>query len=337
MPRSLALSLVACATLLVAANVPTASATSPAVGMVAGSAGDVIADSAGQTTPSPAPLPKKIDLDAFDATRQYATLPNGIRMAYWDVGPRDAPAVLLIHGYTSNGRGWVQLLPYLDSSKRYLIPDLRGHGQTSKPDCCYDRFTFAYDLRLLLDALKIERADVYGTSLGSIIAQAFAEFSPQYTRRLVLQSSTGGSHPECTAGGGGEASFDFRAAIVQLKDPIDPNSKFMIDWYTSTAPVDEDFLRRMRNDAAGMPVHVWLTILEQGLGNRDLQAMLPRIQAPTLLVFGALDNLMGEKERCSLIKGLPKAQVKIFPNLGHNPYWEDPKAVAAVVNPFLKD
>ena len=281
--------------------------------------------------------PAKIDLDAFDASRQYAQLPNGIRMAYWDVGPRSAPVVLLIHGYTSNGRGWVQLLPYLDASKRYLIPDLRGHGQTSKPACCYDRFTFAYDLRLLLDSLKIERADVYGTSLGSIIAQAFAEFSPQYTRRLILQSSTGGSRPDCTAGGGGEASFDFRAAIVQLKDPIDPNSKFMIDWYTSTAPVDEDFLRRMRNDAAGMPVHVWLTILEQGLGNRDLQATLPRIQAPTLLVFGALDNLMGEKERCSLIKGLPQAQVKIFPNLGHNPYWEDPKAVAAVVNPFLKD
>ncbi|MEY4377392.1 MAG: hypothetical protein RJB26_1942 [Pseudomonadota bacterium] len=281
--------------------------------------------------------PAKIDLDTFDAGRQYAELPNGIRMAYWDVGPRNAPVVLLIHGYTSNGRGWVQLLPYLDTSKRYVIPDLRGHGKTSKPDCCYDRFTFAYDLRLLLDALKIERADIYGTSLGSIIAQAFAEFSPQYTRRLILQSSTGGSRPDCTASGGGEAAFDFRSAIVQLKDPIDPNSKFMIDWYTSTAPVDEDFLRRMRNDAAGMPVHVWLTILEQGLGNRDLQTMLPRIQAPTLLVFGALDNLMGEKERCSLIKGLPQAQVKIFPNLGHNPYWEDPRAVADVVNLFLKD
>ena len=337
MPRSLALSLAACASLLIATHAPTVSAIALPAGVAAGAASAAVAGSAGETTTPSTLLPKKIDLDAFDATRQYIALPNGIRMAYWDVGPSDAPVVLLIHGYTSNGRGWVQLLPYLDSSKRYLIPDLRGHGQTSKPDCCYDRFTFAYDLRLLLGALKIERADVYGTSLGSIIAQAFAEFSPQYTRRLVLQSSTGGSHPDCTAGGGGEASFDFRAAIVQLKDPIDPNSKFMIDWYTSTAPVDEDFLRRMRNDAAGMPAHVWLTILEQGLGNRDLQAMLPRIQAPTLLVFGALDNLMGEKERCSLIKGLPKAQVKIFPNLGHNPYWEDPKAVAAVVNPFLKD
>ena len=280
-------------------------------------------------------LPRKIDLDAFDASRQFVQLPNGIRMAYWDVGPRNAPVVMLIHGYTSNGRGWTPLLPHLDQSKRYLIPDLRGHGQTSKPDCCYDRFTFAFDLRLLLDALKVKQADVYGTSLGSIIAQSFAEFSPERTRRLVLQSSTGGGHPECTSGGGGEASFDFRSAIRSLKDPIDPESRFMIDWYTSTAPVDEDFLRRMRNDAAGIPVHVWLNILDQGLGNRDLQAMLPRIQAPTLLVFGALDNLMGEKERCSLIKGLPRANVHIFGNLGHNPYWEDPAAVAAVVNPFL--
>lgn len=280
-------------------------------------------------------LPRKIDLDAFDASRQFVELPNGIRMAYWDVGPRHAPVVLLIHGYTSNGRGWTPLLPYLDQSKRYLIPDLRGHGQTSKPDCCYDRFTFAFDLRLLLDALKVTQADVYGTSLGSIIAQSFAEFSPERTRRLVLQSSTGGGHPECTSGGGGEASFDFRSAIRGLKDPIDPESKFMIDWYTSTAPVDEDFLRRMRKDAAGIPVQVWLNILDQGLGNRDLQGMLPRIQAPTLLVFGALDNLMGEKERCSLIKGLPRANVHIFGNLGHNPYWEDPAAVAAVVNPFL--
>jgi pimeloyl-ACP methyl ester carboxylesterase len=281
------------------------------------------------------PAPQKIDLDAFDASRRYAQLTNGIRMAYWDVGPRTGPVVLLIHGYTSNGRGWTPLLPYLDPARRYVIPDLRGHGKTSKPDCCYDRFTFAFDLRLLLNSLKVKQADVYGTSLGSIIAQAFAEFSPERTRRLILQSSTGGTHPECTTGGGGEAAFDFRSAIKELQDPIDPDSKFMIDWYTSTAPVDEDFLRRMRKDAAGIPVHVWLTILEQGLGNRDLQSMLPRIAAPTLLIFGALDNLMGEKERCSLMKGLPKANVHIFGGLGHNPYWENPAAVAAVVNPFL--
>ena len=279
--------------------------------------------------------PTQVDLDAFDASRQNVELAAGIVMTYVDTGPRDAPVTLLIHGYTSNARGWVPMLPYLDPARRYVIPDLRGHGQSSKPECCYDRATFANDLRLLLDALRIERADVVGTSLGSLIAQAFAEHWPARTRRLVLQSSTGGPLAACASQSGGEAVFDFRSAILGLRDPIDPESPFMIAWYTSTAPVDEEFLRRQRRDAAAIPVQVWLAILDQGLDLRDLQADLPKIQAPTLLIWGARDNLFGPRDRCSLQTALPAADVRIFDNLGHNPYWEDPAAVATVINAFL--
>lgn len=279
--------------------------------------------------------PLQIDLDAFDASRRQVALPDGISLTYVDVGPRDAPVVLLIHGYTSNARGWVPLLPYLDPSRRYLIPDLRGHGQSSKPDCCYDRTTFAYDLRLLLDALHVERADVVGTSLGSLIAQAFAGNWPERTRRLVLQSSTGGPLPACESEPAGAAVFDFRSAILALRDPIDPESQFMVAWYTSTVPVDAEFLRRQRRDAAAMPVRVWLAILDQGLNLRDLQADLPRIRARTLLIWGGKDNLFGARDRCSLRLALPQAEVRLFDDLGHNAYWEDPRAVAAVINPFL--
>ena len=277
----------------------------------------------------------KIDLDTFDASRRQVELPNGMSLAYVDVGPRDAPVVLLIHGYTSNARGWVPLLPYLDQSRRYLIPDLRGHGQSSKPDCCYDGTTFAYDLRLLLDALHVERADVVGTSLGSLIAQAFAENWPERTRRLVLQSSSGGPLAACEAEPAGEAVFDFRSAILALQDPIDPESQFMIAWYASTVPVDAEFLRRQRRDAAAIPVRVWLAILDQGLNLRDLQTDLQRIRAPTLLIWGGKDNLFGARDRCSLQKALPQAEVRLFEKLGHNAYWEDPRAVASAINAFL--
>jgi pimeloyl-ACP methyl ester carboxylesterase len=287
------------------------------------------------TTPVVAAPPLQIDLDAFDASRKQVALPNGISLAYVDIGPRNAPVVLLIHGYTSNARGWVPLLPHLDQSRRYLMPDLRGHGQSSKPECCYDRTTFAYDLRLLLDALQVERADVVGTSLGSLIAQAFAENWPARTRRLVLQSSTGGPLAVCESEPAGEAAFDFRNAILALRDPIDPESQFMIAWYTSTAPVDAEFLRRQRRDAAAIPVRVWLAILDQGLNLRDLQADLQRIRAPTLLIWGGKDNLFGARDRCSLRSALPQAEVRLFDGLGHNAYWEDPRAVASVINPFL--
>jgi pimeloyl-ACP methyl ester carboxylesterase len=287
------------------------------------------------TAPTVAAPPLKIDLDAFDASRQHVALPDGISLAYVDVGPRDAPVVVLIHGYTSSARGWVPLLPYLDPSRRYLIPDLRGHGQSSKPDCCYDRTTFAYDIRLLLDALHIDRADVVGASFGSLVAQAFAENWPEHIRRLVLQSSTGGPLPDCASESGGDAVLDSRNAILALRDPIDPESPFMIAWYASTSPVEAEFLRRQRRDAAAIPVRVWLAILDQGLNLRDLPADLPKIQAPTLLIWGAKDNVFGPRDRCSLRTALPRAEVKIFENLGHYPYWEDPGAVASVINPFL--
>jgi len=290
---------------------------------------------AAATAPALASAPARIDLDAFDASRKQAALPDGIALTYVDFGPRDAPVVVLIHGYTSNARGWVPVLPYLDPSRRYLIPDLRGHGQSSKPDCCYDRTTFAYDIRLLLDALHIDRADVYGASFGSLVAQAFAQNWPDRTRRLVLQSSTGGPLAGCDSQPGGESLLSFRDAILALHDPIDPESPFMIAWYASTAPVDAEFLRRQRRDAAAIPARVWLAILDQGLTLQDLRAGLSRIQAPTLLIWGARDNIFGARDRCSLRAALPKAEVKIFENLGHNAYWEDPAAVAAVVNPFL--
>ena len=276
-----------------------------------------------------------INLDAFDASRQRIALPNGITMAYVDTGPRNAPAVVLIHGYTSNARGWVPLLPYLDPGRRYVIPDLRGHGQSSKPECCYDRRSIAYDLKLLLDTLHLGQADIVGTSLGSLVAQAFAENWPQRTRRLVLQSSTGGPLEQCAGEAGGSAAADFRQAIVALKDPIDPDSPFMVAWYSSTAPVNEEFLRRQRRDAAAIPAQVWLAILDQALDLRDLQWALPRITAPTLLIWGARDNLFGARDRCSLRAALPHAEVRIFEQLGHNAYWEDPAAVATAINLFL--
>jgi pimeloyl-ACP methyl ester carboxylesterase len=104
----------------------------------------------------------------------------------------------MIHGYTDGARDWVPMLPYVSKQFRLILVDIRGHGKSSKPECCYSRIDFAYDIKLLLDALKVRRADVVGHSLGSIIAQTFAEYWPERTGRVVLISSTGGRPVEYT-------------------------------------------------------------------------------------------------------------------------------------------
>jgi pimeloyl-ACP methyl ester carboxylesterase len=324
----------------VAAFAAAALAVASFAGASTASASAAIA-SATDASKGTAPPPLQVDLNAFDASKRSIALPNGETLAYIDrpastEDSRSAPVVVLIHGYTDNARDWVPMLPYLSKRYRLILVDIRGHGQSSKPECCYTRLDFAYDIKLLLDALGVHKADIVGHSLGSIIAQTFAEYWPERTAHVVLISSTGGEPP----GRPKQPGFDFAAEIRKLKEPIDPDSPFMIAWWDSPTPVDPDFIRRQRKDAAGIPLRVWLAVLDQALpaGNvyGDLQSTLPRLKAPTLLIWGSKDPIMGEDVRQSLRDALPHAQVKIFDGLGHNPFWEDPRGVAHAVNAFLQ-
>jgi pimeloyl-ACP methyl ester carboxylesterase len=277
----------------------------------------------------------KVDLNAFDASKKTIALPNGETLAYIDRGDPSGPAVVLIHGYTDSARDWVPMLPYVSKHYRLILVDIRGHGQSSKPECCYTRLDFAYDIKLLLDALGVRKADIVGHSLGSIIAQTFAEYWPERTAHVVLISSTGGAPPDRPKK---PPQFDFAAEIRKLKDPIEADSPFMIAWWDSPTPVDPDFIRRQRKDAAGIPLRVWLAVLDQALPANmfsELQSTLPRLKAPTLLIWGSQDPIMEEDVRQTLRDALPAARVKIFDGLGHNPFWEDPRGVAEVINAFL--
>lgn len=283
------------------------------------------------STPAPA---FAMNLDQWDRAKTTVALPNGQTLGLIEMGDLNGPPLVLIHGYTDNARDWLPLVPELDKKRHLLIVDIRGHGVSSKPECCYAPIDFAYDIKLLLDVKHIAKADVMGHSLGSIIAQVFSEQFPDKINKTILISSTGGKRTECRIKNTGP-SMDFRSEIVKLTDPIDPESAFMVEWYASPTPVDEEFLKRQRRDAAGIPVKVWLAILDQGLAGVDLQATLPKLQAKTLMLWGDKDPIFGPADRCALIQALPKAQVKIFHNLGHNMFWEDPKAVAKIVNGFL--
>ena len=292
----------------------------------------------GATTPAPAKPPPadppKINLDTFDAMKKTVRLPDGETLAYLTMGNPDGTPVVLVHGYTDNARDWVPLVPYLSRHFRLILLDLRGHGRSSKPDCCYTLPDFAYDIVLLLDSLGIRKADIVGHSLGSIIAQIYAETWPERTDKVVLISSTGGPPPGTPPS---KPKFDFAAQIRQLHEPLDPESPFMVSWWDSPTPVDPDFIRRQRIDSAAIPLRVWLAVLDQGLGDvADLQRTLPRLRAPALLIWGSQDPIMEPEVRTTLRQALPHAQVKIFQGLGHNPFWEDPRGCAAVINAFLE-
>jgi pimeloyl-ACP methyl ester carboxylesterase len=301
--------------------------------MILGGAASLGASPAALAAASP---PSKIDLDTFDALKRTVVLPNGEVLAYIEMGNLTGPPVVMVHGYTDTARDWVPMLP--DVSKRFhlFLVDIRGHGQSSKPECCYSRLDFAYDIKLLMDVLHVQTADFIAHSLGTIIIQTFAEYWPERTGRIVLISSTGGMPPDAPKK---PPEFDFVRQVKNLKDPIKADSPFMIAWFDSPTPVDPDFIARERRDAAVIPLRIWLAVLDQGLTDMnnyaDLQRTLPRLKAPTLLIWGGKDPIIEEPMRKSLRDALPNAKVKIFGGLGHNPFWENPGDVAHVINAFL--
>ena len=272
----------------------------------------------------------------FDHAYRHVTLANGLKMAYVELGEPTGRPVLLVHGYTNTALDWVPLVPELAPHERVIIPDLRGHGKTGKPECCYTRQDFAYDLRLLLDRLHIERTDVIASSMGSIIMQSFVELWPDRVRRAVLIGSTGGRPPGERPAGAADLT-DYAAQIRALKEPLDPDSPFMIAWWSSPTPVDPAFNRRQRRDAAAVPLPIWLAMLGQTFPDyEEFQRTLRSFTVPALLIWGSKDPIMDEQQRASLRAALPNAQVKVFDGLGHAPFWEQPQAVAAVINDFLR-
>ena len=283
-------------------------------------------------------------LQRFDTRKHLIGLSDGETLAYIDIGPRNALPIVLLHGYTDSARDWAPIAPFLSGRFRLIIPDLRGQGASSKPDCCYTRFDFAYDIKLLLERLKLPSAVVVGHSLGSLVAQTFAEEWPWRTRRLILISSTGTYFGPAAEGASGQACPSVETVLPasldgaeQLKDPIDPDSAFMKSWWHESMRINPPFFSsRQRRDAAAIPARVWRAIADQSLLGVDVHYMLPRIKAPTLLIWGGEDTLEGPAGRVALRSGIKGAQVRNFPSLGHDLIWQDPQGVARAMTLFIE-
>ena len=96
------------------------------------------------------------------------------------------PAVLLLHGYGETGDMWAPMAADLARDHTVVVPDLRGMGLSSKPAGGFDKKTQAVDMAGVLDALKIERADLVTHDIGIMVGYALAAQYPDRITRFVL-------------------------------------------------------------------------------------------------------------------------------------------------------
>ncbi|WP_333827420.1 alpha/beta fold hydrolase [Pararhodobacter sp.] len=263
--------------------------------------------------------------DGWRDARQQVTLPSGITLSYVQMDQGPGRPLVLVHGYSDNSRAWSLLAPHLGERPIYAV-DLRGHGGSDAPACCYGLDSLSDDLIGFIETLELGSVDLVGHSLGSMTAAVTAALRPDLVNRLVL-ISTALNLPQPAA----EWLWE---NLPALPDPIDPDSQFMLDWYWNPNPVDPDFIDRERAESAAMPRQAWLGVLT-GLTLADWRGLAPRIEAPVLVLWGDQDGFFGVDDQEALRAALPEAGFVSYEGYGHNMFWEMPETVGAALTDFL--
>jgi pimeloyl-ACP methyl ester carboxylesterase len=209
------------------------------------------------------------------------------------------------------------VLPLLPSTYRVYAVTLRGHGLSDHPETGYSRAEFASDILDFLDQLHIQHATLVGHSLGSFVAQKVAEQdSGKHIDRLVLVGSGPGTKKP------GVESITSPFAF--LKDPV-PYT-FSRDFQASTIyrPIPAWFFETMVAEAQRVPAATW-----HGLGASinagDPLEDLKKIHVPTLLLWGEKDSIFHREDQDTLLKTVPHATLKAYPETGHALHWEEPE------------
>jgi pimeloyl-ACP methyl ester carboxylesterase len=112
---------------------------------------------------------------------------GAVRLHYLTAGQGDP--VLLLHGYAQTSHMWRPLIPALAKTHTVIAPDLRGFGESGKPDGGYDKTTMAQDVHALVTSLGLQRVGVAGHDIGLMVAYAYAAQYPAAVARIALMDA----------------------------------------------------------------------------------------------------------------------------------------------------
>lgn len=243
-------------------------------------------------------------------------LSTGVTLHYVEKGHGKGHVLIFLHGYTDSWRSFERNLPLISERFHIYALDQRGHGDSSRPACCYTQADFAADVNAFMDALKIEKATVIGHSMGSFIAQKVALNYPKRVERLVLI----GSAPTA----GNDVVLGLNEAVQSLDDPIDP--AFVHDFQASTFynPIPPEFLDTAVSESLKVPASVWKQALV-GLIAEDHRAQLDTIAAPTLILWGYHDGIFTLQDQLTLATIVPHATFIEYDDTGHGLHVEWPE------------
>lgn len=254
---------------------------------------------------------------------------GAINTRYWQAGTQGSP-VLLLHGIACSVLEWEANLEALAAHHRVFAVDLLGFGRTDKPDD--ETYTIRRLAQFVLDCLaylELPWVHLAGNSLGGRIALECALMAPERVASLVL-SDPAGIDKRGTL-------FEFcLSTLPVLGELLSSPNRFGTRMIWRKAFADPSFVTEELLDAklelARLPgaKAVFLKTLRSFVdfsGFRSdpveaLQAALPQIKAPTLVIWGRQDRFVSVAHTEVLQRLLPNVQIQIWEGCGHLPQLE---------------
>ncbi len=260
---------------------------------------------------------------------------NSIVTNYHDVGT--GFPVLLIHGSgpgVSAWANWRLTIPVLATGRRVIAPDMVGFGYSERPvGVHYDMDTWVAQAVGLLDALKIEQADLVGNSFGGGLALALAIRHPKRVRRLVLMGSAGVSFPLTE---GLDAVWGYQPSIANMRK--------LLDIFAFDRTLMSDELAELRYKASIQPgfqeafERMFPAPRQNGVESlasreEDIRA-LPH---ETLIIHGREDKVLPLSNSLTLSAWIARSQLHVFGRCGHWTQIEHAARFTQLVGNFLAE
>lgn len=285
---------------------------------------------------------------------QFVDLGDGLTVHMRDEGPRDAAAIILLHGSHADLHTWEPWAENLKADYRVIRFDQVGHGLTGPdPKGDYTRANYVEHIRRLADHLGLERFILGGNSMGGKHAVSFADTYPDRVLGLVLVDASGmpmlttqameaGSDNQGRRRGSTTSNLGFRIAAMpgvnRIVEQVTPRSlieqslrqSVSVESIITDEMIDRywELLRFPGNRRATLQR---FSIPYDPLDRRKFEAIV----TPTLIIWGEEDRLIPVAAGRWLEDAMQNTTLVIYPGIGHLPQEEAPEQSLADLRAWL--
>src|SRR4051794_28759773 len=278
--------------------------------------------------------------------RAFALDVMGVRTMYLEVGPPDAPPVILLHGLGATNASLLPVMADLAVDHRVIAPDLPGFGASAAPSSPYNPAWFAAWVEAFQAATHSRGAVLIGNSLGGRISLEAGLTHPRSVRGLVLLTPSPAfvrlrqwvplvrvSSPQLARLP--MPQLTHRMVVEGIRVMFSQPDRLPPAWYDAAADEARRVLRMPRHRVAFFSCARQI-YLEDAYGRDGFWQRLPGLTPPALFIWGDRDRLVPSSFARHVASALPDAGQIVLEDCGHVPQFEHPAETMAMIRGFLE-